>query len=425
MPRKSSGLIKLSIIIGLSYSVYAYNSNEGTLSGITEDVMNTVSPTPFENVFPTLNNYTVQDDNFGNDTTSISSKSPSNGSEDKSNDNSHLHKTQHPNVNQSQEQPPSKPTTNLPTKSPTIAKTVNPTKKAAKKPTKSPSQQSTDNTDNKELIIPKIYSVSAPGKLTYNNEDKTVAIDASNTKEGYVGIRYSGDNTNVKIIITHDDDKYTYNTSKGDYSYYPLQMGNGIYSINIYENITGNQYMPIMQQEIDVDIIDENKIFLHPNKLVWFTQDSNTVTEAAKLCQDYDSDFEKVSAIFEFVTNNISYDYDKAANVHPGYVSDVDDILKSKKGICFDYASVFAAMCRSQGIPTKLAIGYVNQNSSLIHHAWNYVYTKDKGWITTSFYVSQKGYYLVDPTFYSSINDKTAASEFINNNSNYQVYEYY
>ena len=36
----------------------------------------------------------------------------------------------------------------------------------------------------------------------------------------------------------------------------------------------------------------------------------------------------------------------------------VDETLKTKKGICFDYAALMTAMLRSQGIPTKLEIGY-------------------------------------------------------------------
>ena len=40
------------------------------------------------------------------------------------------------------------------------------------------------------------------------------------------------------------------------------------------------------------------------------------------------------------------------------------------KGICYDLASLFAAMCRSQGVPCKLTNGYVGN----VYHAWDQVY---------------------------------------------------
>ena len=51
--------------------------------------------------------------------------------------------------------------------------------------------------------------------------------------------------------------------------------------------------------------------------------------------------------------------------------------LRTGRGICFDYASLTAAMLRSQNIPARLEIGY----SGDVYHAWISVYTEETGWI--------------------------------------------
>ena len=43
--------------------------------------------------------------------------------------------------------------------------------------------------------------------------------------------------------------------------------------------------------------------------------------------------------------------------------------LSGTKGICYDFASLFAAMCRSQNIPCALTKGYAGSS----YHAWNKV----------------------------------------------------
>ena len=56
------------------------------------------------------------------------------------------------------------------------------------------------------------------------------------------------------------------------------------------------------------------------------------------------SDVDALQAIYDYVTENLTYDYDLADTVESGYLPDVDATLESKKGICFDYAALTAAM---------------------------------------------------------------------------------
>ena len=86
--------------------------------------------------------------------------------------------------------------------------------------------------------------------------------------------------------------------------------------------------------------------------------------------------------IYEYLGGYMSYDYDKAAAVAAGqlsgYIPDLGEVLAARKGICFDYSGLLAAMLRAHGIPVRLVIGYLSPDG--IYHAWNQVWIKDK-WV--------------------------------------------
>ena len=50
-----------------------------------------------------------------------------------------------------------------------------------------------------------------------------------------------------------------------------------------------------------------------------------------------------------------------------------------KKGICFDYANLFAVMCRYADIPCYIVDGYRCDDKSK-KHTWNRVYYDDTWW---------------------------------------------
>jgi len=50
------------------------------------------------------------------------------------------------------------------------------------------------------------------------------------------------------------------------------------------------------------------------------------------------------------------------------------DVLKTRRGDCNEHATLFAALARASGIPTKLALGVVYLNGKFYYHAWNEVY---------------------------------------------------
>lgn len=257
----------------------------------------------------------------------------------------------------------------------------------------------------------------APGTVVLNNE--YASVDASNAQEGYVIVRYTGDSPKVKLqIIGPDEITYTYDLSSTPTDeVFPLQSGNGTYLVNVYENISGTQYSTAFSTMIEVTLNDEFKPFLYPNQYVTFTKDSLAIEKGKELAYSCNSDLDVVSEVYNFMINNITYDYDEAENVKSGYLPDVDEVLTTGKGICFDYAALMTAMLRSQNIPTRLEIGY----AGTAYHAWLSTYIHDIGWVNGMIEFDGTKWSLMDPTFASNMRKKEELKSFIGDGSNYTV----
>ena len=263
---------------------------------------------------------------------------------------------------------------------------------------------------------PKVLTPSADGVTVYQND--FASIDASNTSQGYVTVKYNGANEKVKLQITCPDQScYTYLISdRGAYDTFPLTAGNGSYTLQVLENVAGDTYTVSLTQSINVSIEDEFLPFLYPNQYVNFHADSQAVSKGSDLAKDTYSDLDVVQNIYNYVIKTISYDTEKAQNVSYGYVPDVDDTLSSKKGICFDYAALMTSMLRSQNIPTKLEVGY----SGDAYHAWISTYIDDKGWVDDIIQFDGDTWQIMDPTL-AATNDSAAVKKYVGDGSHYVV----
>ena len=263
---------------------------------------------------------------------------------------------------------------------------------------------------------PRVLTPSADGVTVYQND--FASIDASNTSQGYVMVKYNGTNEKVKLRITCPDQScYTYLISdRGAYDTFPLTAGNGSYALQVLENVAGDTYTVSLAQSINVNIEDEFLPFLYPNQYVNFHTDSKAVSKGSDLAKDTYSDLDVVQNIYNYVIKNISYDTEKAQNVSYGYVPDIDDTLSSKKGICFDYAALMTSMLRSQNIPTKLEVGY----SGDAYHAWISTYIDDKGWVDDIIQFNGNTWQIMDPTL-AATNDSAAVKKYVGDGSHYVV----
>lgn len=262
---------------------------------------------------------------------------------------------------------------------------------------------------------PQILVPSADGTIVY--ESKRVSVDASHTDEGYVMIRYMGDNDRVKLQLEKSGGQtYTYLLSQ-DRKYEPFSFssGDGTYALRVYEHVKDDSYILIYTQDLTVHLRDAYLPFLYPNQYVSFTPSSLVAAISEQLCGDTRSDAETIGILYRYVCRNISYDMEKAADAAYGYLPDVDDILTSGRGICFDYAAVLAAMLRSRGIPARLEIGYAGE----AFHAWVSVYSEEAGRLDGGVRLREKSWNLLDPTLAASRSAERNA--YIGDGSHYTV----
>lgn len=245
--------------------------------------------------------------------------------------------------------------------------------------------------------VPAAQSAETLGKELLNN--------------GVVSINYQpANNTPTKVQISKGDVKYTYDLNKNNK--FPLQLGSGEYTVSVLEKITGNRYKVVKREQINANILNKNDVYLNSIQLVNWDKDMEIIKKAKELTLHAKNDYEKVTAIHKYVINNISYDYKKASNVSANYIPSIEETIMTKKGICYDYSVLTAAMLRSVGVPTKLMMGYKNDIKA--YHAWNQVYLQDSNqWIN------------IDTTYDAAYKQGKASVTMVKQASEYSIVKQY
>lgn len=67
-------------------------------------------------------------------------------------------------------------------------------------------------------------------------------------------------------------------------------------------------------------------------------------------------------------------------NAGIGVLRDASEVLKTKEGVCRDYAILTATLLRAAGIPARLCSGLLAEQGQLFYHAWVEVWT-GKEWV--------------------------------------------
>ena len=228
-----------------------------------------------------------------------------------------------------------------------------------------------------QLLLPE-----ASGTVVYAGEG--VTIDASHTDQGYVMIRCEASEKRLKARIATSAQTYYYDLPGGEaYSVFPLQMGDGTYTVRVMELVQDDLYAMCYGTQIQVTLADETGPFLYPNQYVWYDTDTKTVQKALELASGLNGHKEIADRFYDYVVSHMTYDTRKARTVQNGYLPRADASLESGTGICFDYAALFAVMLRVEGIPVKMLIGTVTPEN--LYHAWNSVYLDGKWvWMDTT-----------------------------------------
>lgn len=240
----------------------------------------------------------------------------------------------------------------------------------------------------------------------YYNSDAAVkgsscSIDISHVIQGYVAATGQS-SSRLKLQVTKGDRSYNYDMSTdGSPIFAPINMGDGNYTFRIMQNTSGSNYIELLSTSANVILESEFEPFLRPDLYCKFTENGPVTRKARELTANSATEGDALSDICNWIVNNVKYDTAKAERLstQTGYIPDPEETFSSKKGICFDYASLGAAMLRSIGIPAKIITGYVSPSG--LYHAWIMVYI-DGTWQTAEFSVNPKDWSRVDLTFAAS-----------------------
>jgi transglutaminase-like putative cysteine protease len=242
-----------------------------------------------------------------------------------------------------------------------------------------------------------------------------VKLDKPYTTQVEGHIRISGSTTKSKIkLLVIGVDKQTW---------YELKVINGEFTEEVWFDSQGEYTISVMVNEYDrkysegpgftVNNTEELDKYLIPAKHIESNEEIiiDTALEITKNCS---SDSEKVRAIYEWVVDNIEYDYEKLSNHNKGQYDNrygALNTLNTRKGVCYDYSTLVAALSRSLGIKAKVVEGNLNSGRLKGFHAWNEIFISDRGcWInmdTTLGSTTGEGYF-----------------DFADNDESYLTYEY-
>ncbi|MEN8906801.1 MAG: transglutaminase-like domain-containing protein [Clostridiales bacterium] len=106
---------------------------------------------------------------------------------------------------------------------------------------------------------------------------------------------------------------------------------------------------------------------------------------AKEIISNSKSSKKKASLLYDWISSNLTYDYDKAAKISEspdGISSGAKVAFSTRTGICFDYSTLYIAMCRAVGVKVRLVTGLGYSGLSWGDHAWNQIYNEEEDkWI--------------------------------------------
>jgi len=130
---------------------------------------------------------------------------------------------------------------------------------------------------------------------------------------------------------------------------------------------------------ITFSIVAQNTKTKSCKQKVGYFASRNIEKLSKKLTQNLSTDEEKVCAIHYWITHNIKYDYKRSLSKNTDAPT-LSKVLKTKKGMCYEYSLLFKKLCEYSDIPAVIVPGYTKNigvdicDSFYIEdHAWNAV----------------------------------------------------
>lgn len=225
-------------------------------------------------------------------------------------------------------------------------------------------------------------------------------------------VRYQKDDS-IKITPTPDSKFYdgfgnlyvTYNL--GNY-----KPGRSI-DVIVEREYTPSSYSGEIPLRTSSTIDSENKVYTIASTRIE-SDNAEIIAKAKEVTYNVSSDYKKAMALYEFVNTYMTYDKNDSFANKGAYSA-----LVNKRGVCEEYSTLYAALCRAVGIPCKVISGYrvdrkeekkadrvfddtvgkyvdtpAEYSYSITPHDWNEIWLDDYGWVpvdTCVTYLSKSG----------------------------------
>ncbi|MEK4356207.1 transglutaminase domain-containing protein [Paenibacillus sp. FSL M7-1455] len=125
---------------------------------------------------------------------------------------------------------------------------------------------------------------------------------------------------------------------------------------------------------------------------------------AAEIVKGAKTDEDKARRLYDWIGTRVQYDYGKVDDYEQKGIwheQTPQDTFDTKKGVCIDYARLYAMMARSQGLQVRVVTGQgYNGQGGYGPHAWNEVYlSEQKKWVPLDPTWAQSGNWFNPPNF--------------------------
>jgi hypothetical protein len=219
------------------------------------------------------------------------------------------------------------------------------------------------------------------------DEIDEVFIDTSSASEGFVGVSVFSDRR-VKVKVGYGAAPRQYDIydvkNDGSVNFFPVtKAGSDQVTIEVMRKVSDDPedlyYIQIGRAAQSYELSDSRVPYLEANVYVPYDSNSECVQIASKIAAECNTEAEFIDKTSRFIMDALEYSENSSLAVKNGHIINPDEILHTGKAVCYEYAVLTAAMMRSQGIPTKVCVGKVDNSAT--SHAWNEVYVEGTGWM--------------------------------------------
>ncbi|VVB58261.1 Transglutaminase-like superfamily protein [Candidatus Anstonella stagnisolia] len=218
-------------------------------------------------------------------------------------------------------------------------------------------------------IVPQLVT----GAVVSLDQSGQVYVNGGTMDELTLNISIPSTTSTQKTIVlqTGNGGKYSpYRSEEGnDYIVVSAKPQSGLFSYEISSEVsTQNSNAGVLP--VSYAIPQDVKKYLEADKRIQ-SNDSRIKALALEITANSTSAFEKVAKLAFWVNNYIKYD-----ETYVGQEKDALTVLQEKRGVCVEYSTLFAALSRSIGIPTRYVGGYAYSNkfNQWLGHVWIEVY---------------------------------------------------